>query len=236
MLIFDWDGTAVASRHSPVDHLIWRTETLLGRGLWLAAVTGTNFDNLNKQFFCCLHPKIKGNLLACVNRGSEVYGFDSSGNPIRVWRREAEEAEEAMMDEAVSMAKHILEEQHGLVTRIISNRLNRRKLDIMPFPEWEDPPKEKIGELLEATEKRLKAAGIDGIGSVVELVQRCSEKWVWTASHKRCKACGARLIDKADSVAYLVEQVANQGYSRIGDAFHETSLDSSEAAKEAIQK
>lgn len=209
ILIFDWDGTAVASRHSPVDHLVWRTEALLGRGLWLAAVTGTNFDNLNKQFFCCLHPKIKGNLLACVNRGSEVYGFDSSGNPIRVWRREAEEAEEAMMDEAVSMAKHILEEQHGLVTRIISNRLNRRKLDMMPFPEWEDPPKEKIGELLEATEKRLKAAGIDGIGSVVELVQRCSEEVGLDGRvTSDVKHVELGLTDKADSVAYLVEQVA----------------------------
>jgi trehalose/maltose hydrolase-like predicted phosphorylase len=209
MLIFDWDGTAVASRHSPVAHLVWRTEALLGRGLWLAAVTGTNFDNLNRQFFCCLHPKIKGNLLACVNRGSEIYGFDSSGDPVRVWRREAEEAEEAMMDEAVSMAKHILEEQHGLVTRIISNRLNRRKLDIMPFPEWEDPPKEKIGELLEATEKRLKATGVDRIGSVVELVQRCSEEVGLDGRvTSDVKHVELGLTDKADSVAYLVEQVA----------------------------
>ncbi len=209
MLIFDWDGTAVASRHGPVDHLIWRTEALLGRGLWLAAVTGTNFNNLNGQFFSYLHPKMKGNLLACVNRGSEVYGFDSSGNPVRLWFREATEAEDAMMDDAVSMARHSLDEQHGLVTQVISNRMNRRKLDIMPFPEWEDPPKEKIGELLRATEERLKATGIAGIGSIVDLVQRCSEEVGLDGRvTSDVKHVELGLTDKADSVAHLVEQVA----------------------------
>ncbi|NLA06748.1 MAG: hypothetical protein GX872_03855, partial [Firmicutes bacterium] len=128
MLVFDWDGTAVASRSGPVDHLIWRTEALLGRGVWLAAVTGTNFTNLDRQFFSVLHPKVKRNLLACVNRGSEVYGFDSDGRPVRLWVREATHAENRMMDEAVSMAQRVLKEQHGLATQVISNRMNRRKL------------------------------------------------------------------------------------------------------------
>jgi len=209
MLVFDWDGTAVASRSGPVDHLIWRTEALLGRGVWLAAVTGTNFTNLDRQFFSVLHPKVKRNLLACVNRGSEVYGFDSDGRPVRLWVREATHAENRMMDEAVSMAQRVLKEQHGLATQVISNRMNRRKLDIMPFPEWEDPPKERIGELLRETQARLRAAGLEGIQSVIDLVSRCSEEARLDGRvTSDVKHVELGLTDKSDSVDYLVEQVA----------------------------
>lgn len=83
MIVFDWDGTAVASRHDPVDHLLWRAEALLGRGVWLVVITGTNFDNLNRQFFSKVSPSLKTQLLGCVNRGSEVYGFTENGAPVR---------------------------------------------------------------------------------------------------------------------------------------------------------
>ena len=209
MLVFDWDGTAVASRSGPVDHLIWRTEALLARGVWLAAVTGTNFANLDRQFFSFLHPRIKGSLLACVNRGSEVYGFDSEGCPVRLWAREATHAENRMMDESVSMAQRVLEEQHGLATRVIFDRMNRRKLDIMPFREWEDPPKEMIGELLARTQARLKDAGLPGIQSVIDLVRRCSEEVGLDGRvTSDVKHVELGLTDKSDSVDYLVEQVA----------------------------
>lgn len=209
MLVFDWDGTAVASRSGSVDHLLWRVEALLGRGMWLAAVTGTNFANLDRQFFSLLNPKAKTNLIACVNRGSEVYGFDSRGCPTRLWARAATCAENEMMDEAVSMAQRILAAEHGLETRIISNRMNRRKLDIMPVPKWEDPPKESIGELLKDTEERLKAAGLEGIQSVIDLVGRCSEEVGLDGRlTSDVKHVELGLTDKADSVDYLIEHIA----------------------------
>ncbi|GEM_PF-33939 len=209
MLVFDWDGTAVASRRGPVDHLIWRTEALLGRGVWLAAVTGTNFANLDRQFFSFLHPKVKANMLACVNRGSEVYGFDSEGCPVRLWAREATDAENAMMDKAVDMAQRILKEQHDLAAEIVSNRMNRRKLDIMPFPKWDDPPKEKIAELLQKTQERLKTAGIAGLASVIDLVLRCSEQVGLDGRvTSDVKHIELGLTDKADSVDYLIDQIA----------------------------
>lgn len=209
MLVFDWDGTAVASRSGSVDHLLWRAEVLLGRGMWLAAVTGTNFANLDRQFFSLLNPKVKTNLIACVNRGSEVYGFDFRGRPVRLRAREATRAENEMMDEAVRMAQRILAAEHGLETRIISNRMNRRKLDIMPVPGWEDPSKERIGELLDDTEKRLKAVGLEGIRSVIDLVARCSEEvGLYGRLTSDVKHVELGLTDKADSVEYLIEQIA----------------------------
>jgi trehalose/maltose hydrolase-like predicted phosphorylase/hydroxymethylpyrimidine pyrophosphatase-like HAD family hydrolase len=209
MLVFDWDGTAVASRSGPVDHLIWRTEALLGRGVWFAAVTGTNFANLDRQFFSLLHLRSKGNLLACVNRGSEVYGFDSEGCAVRLWAREATPLENRMIDEAIGIAQRVLKEQHGLATRVIFDRMNRRKLDIMPFREWEDPPKGMIGELLARTQARLENAGLPGIQSVIDLVRRCSEEvGLEGRVTSDVKHVELGLTDKSDSVDYLVEQVA----------------------------
>ena len=40
----------------------------------------------------------------------------------------------------------------GLAAEIVSQRLNRRKIDLIPLPEWSDPPKAQIGELLDAVE------------------------------------------------------------------------------------
>ena len=41
----------------------------------------------------------------------------------------------------------------------MSQRLNRRKIDLIPEPEWADPPKARIAELLLAVEERCGGAG-----------------------------------------------------------------------------
>jgi hypothetical protein len=54
-------------------------------------------------------------------------------------------------DDALSAAAHDTVERlaaRGLETRIVSERLNRRKIDLIPLPEWSDPPKAKIAALL----------------------------------------------------------------------------------------
>ena len=38
----------------------------------------------------------------------------------------------------------------GLEARIVSQRLNRRKIDVIPLPEWDDPPKARIDALVDA--------------------------------------------------------------------------------------
>ena len=43
----------------------------------------------------------------------------------------------------------------GVRAAIVSQRLNRRKIDVIPEPEWADPPKAKISELLAAVEGRI---------------------------------------------------------------------------------
>ena len=61
--------------------------------------------------------------------------------------------------------------EQGLVARIVSERLNRRKIDLIPEPDWKDPPKARIGELLTAVQGRLATAGIAGLTEAVEIAR-----------------------------------------------------------------
>ena len=84
------------------------------------------------------------------------------GGPELVERRQATEAEDAALAAAAERTVALLAER-GLHAEIVSQRLNRRKIDLIPEPEWADPPKARIGELLAAVEARLRAAGLDGL-------------------------------------------------------------------------
>ena len=81
MIIFDWDGTAVPDRHSPIGDLKAALEQVLKEGALCAIVTGTNLDNILNQGIADLSPLAKHGLHICTNRGSEVFEFDSEGRP-----------------------------------------------------------------------------------------------------------------------------------------------------------
>jgi hypothetical protein len=59
----------------------------------------------------------------------------------------------------------------GLQARIVSERLNRRKIDLIPEPDWEDPLKAMIAELVAAVERGLTAAGIAGLPEAVDIAR-----------------------------------------------------------------
>src|SRR5690348_4045559 len=79
-LLFDWDGTAVVNRQEDASALARLAESLLDQGVWLIIVTGTNFPNVDRQFCAHVSPSLRGRIIACTNRGSEVYRFDDDGN------------------------------------------------------------------------------------------------------------------------------------------------------------
>ncbi len=211
MIIFDWDGTAVASRAHPVDDILWRSEALLGRGVWLAAVTGTNFANLSGQFAGKLTPSVRQRALFCTNRGSEVYGFSADGQTtLRLHARTSTQAEDEAMDRAARRIQHELREQYGLETQIIHGRMNRRKLDLIPVPEWADPLKEQLPALHRAVEARLASCTVSGgLAQVVALTRAiCADEGIDARITTDVKHVELGLTDKSDSVSYLVEQVA----------------------------
>jgi len=227
LIAFDWDGTAVASRKEPADEVVRRVEPLGGLGVVCAVITGTNIHNLDEPFLQRVRPRCRHHLLACMNRGSEVFGYDADGQRMLLHRREATPAENQAMDSIAVAVRDELREQFGLATEIIFDRLNRRKLDLIPLPEWADPPKARIGELLEAVNARLAGAGLaGGIKRIMDRVERlAAQHGIDIRLTTDVKHVELGLTDKSDSVRYLLDQVAApRGIAReeivfLGDEF-----------------
>ena len=184
-------------------------ETLLNSGITLVVITGTNAKNVSGQIAPLLSVAARQRLFLMVNRGSEVYAYDTEGELERLWLRTATAAEEAALDRTANGVRDRLAAEYGLEIGIIRDRLNRRKIDLIPTPEWADPPKQRIGELLEAVNERL--AGVPGgIGAVIELTQRLSRQEGLRDSRitTDVKHIEVGLTDKSDSIAYLVRHLA----------------------------
>ncbi len=144
-VIFDWDGTAVPDRSADATELRELIEELCALGLDLIVITGTHVGNVDDQLRA--RPEGPGRLYFCVNRGSEVFAANERGLEL-LHRTEATPEEDAALDAAAAATMAELG-RYGLTAEIVSRRLNRRKIDLIPEPEWADPPKAQIAELLD---------------------------------------------------------------------------------------
>src|SRR5215207_8623427 len=131
----------------------------------LAVVTGTHVHNVDDQLGA--RPQGPGRLYLCMNRGSEVFVAEPDGLRL-VAHRDATPAEDDALDAAAGDTVAELA-RRGLRAEVVSQRLNRRKIDLIPEPKWADPPKARIAELLLAVEERLRAAGLSGLAEAVEM-------------------------------------------------------------------
>ena len=227
IVAFDWDGTAVKNRAAPADDILPRLEALMALDVKVIIITGTHLGNPDKQFCSKVRPALKRNLYACVNRGAEVYAFDGDGKPVRIQGRDASDEENRKMDRVSVELEQEFKERYGLEVAIVYDRYNRRKLDIIPLPEWANPPKARIGELLEATQRRLDEHGV--AGGIQELIDRLDEKCREVGIELRVttdvKHLEYGLSDKADSVEWIINDfaqehgVSNEDILFMGDEF-----------------
>jgi kojibiose phosphorylase len=209
LIAFDWDGTAVTDRREHPAELARAMQRLLDEGVLLVVITGTNADNVGGQIAPLLTPSALSRLYLMVNRGSEVYAHEPDGTRSLLWAREASSEENAALDHAADTVRDRLLAEHGVEIDIIRNRLNRRKLDLIPTPEWADPPKAQIGELLAAVEERLRPVP-GGIGAVIDMTDEAAR-----AAGLRdprittdVKHVEVGLTDKSDSIAYVMRRLA----------------------------
>jgi len=208
-IVFDWDGTAVSDRNADTSAVRASIEALCAAGMDLAVVTGTHIGNVDGQLRA--RPLGPGRLYLCLNRGSEVFVVDEQG-PQLLHRRVAAEAEEAALDAAAGATVARLAAR-GVRAAIVSQRLNRRKIDVIPEPEWADPPKAKISELLAAVEGRLRDAGLDGLREAVLVAEEAARdaglrqpKVTTDAKHVEIG-----LTDKADSARWIFAELWRRG-------------------------
>jgi trehalose/maltose hydrolase-like predicted phosphorylase len=164
-VVFDWDGTAVPDRRADPARLRRLVLELSANGLDLAVVSGTPVRDVDDRL--AARPSGPGRLFLCVNHGSEVFEATSEGLQL-LFRREATPAESEGLDAAAAATLAELE-RRGLETQIVGAQLNRRKIDLIPLPEWSEPPRARIAELVEAVQGRLRRADLAGLREAVEI-------------------------------------------------------------------
>lgn len=208
-VIFDWDGTAVPDRQASAGRLRTVVERLCELGFDLVVVSGTHVGNVDGQLRA--RPGGPGRLHLLLNRGSEVFIVDEAG-PRLIYRREATAEEDAALSHAAELVAARLAER-GLRTEIVSARLNRRKIDLIPEPAWADPPKARIAELLVAVEARLSRAGLAGLREAVELAQTAAEEAGLADPRvtSDVKHLEIGLTDKSDSARWILRDLWARG-------------------------
>jgi trehalose/maltose hydrolase-like predicted phosphorylase len=207
----DWDGTAVTSRSADATRVVGLIDRLLGAGARVAVITGTSLDNVARQLDHGITPEHAGRLFVSANRGSEVFGFDRRGAPRLLFRRQATLDEERLLDAVADGVKERLERVTGLPFAVVRSRLNRRKIDLIPEAAFSDPPKSMIGELLAATEARLRGAGLRGGVREAFAMTEARAREVGLAGARvtsDVKHVEVGLTDKADAMAFLCRCVA----------------------------
>jgi trehalose/maltose hydrolase-like predicted phosphorylase len=164
-LVFDWDGTVVPDRDADAKGSRARVEALSDAGAHIFIVSGTHVENIDRQLQA--RPHGRGHLFLCCNRGSEVFQVTGEGAQL-LYRRTASVDEDRALDLAAARTVGCLRER-GLEARIVANRLNRRKIDIIPIPDWTDPKKADIDRLLDAVMARLAAVDMADLSEVIDL-------------------------------------------------------------------
>jgi len=208
-IVFDWDGTAVPDRRSDASRVRRLVEEARAHGIELAVVSGTHVGNVDGQL--AARSGGPGGLILALNRGSETFGVDREG-PRLAFRRTASAEEDAALSRAAQLTVDRLAER-GLRARIVSERLNRRKIDLIPEPEWKDPPKARIAELLAAVQGRLTAAGIGGLPEAVQIAAGAAVEAGLADPRvtSEAKHVEIGLTDKSDSARWIMRWLWEHG-------------------------
>jgi kojibiose phosphorylase len=199
----------VPSRFADARRIVTLLDRLLGAGARIAIITGTSFENVAAQIGTKIAREHASRLFVCTNRGSEAFGFDRRGAPVLLYRRVANAEEERLLDAIANGVRDRLERLTRLRFEVIRSRLNRRKIDLIP--EHEDPPKSAMGELLAATEARLRRAGLrDGVREAFVMTEILARELGLPNARvtSDVKHVEVGLTDKADAMSFVVREIA----------------------------
>ncbi len=208
-VVFDWDGTAVPNRQADATEVRQLFADLSAAGLDLFVVTGTDVGDVDGQLG--LRPPGPGRLLYAVDRGSQVFAATDHGLRL-IWQREATVAEERALDLAAQLTVEQLADA-GLHAEIVGSGLNRRKVDVIPLPEWGDPSRARIDELLDAVRARLAASAVGDPVAALDLSMAAAR----TAGLPDPRGTGdvkhleIGLTNKSHSVRWALDDLAERG-------------------------
>lgn len=208
-IVLDWDGTVVPDRNADASGARQRIEALCDRGIHVFIVSGTHLANVDGQLRA--RPGGRGQLHLCCNRGSEVFAITSEG-PQLVDRRTATSKEDRALDRASEQTVGQLRSR-GIGAKVVSQRLNRRKIDLIPVPAWSDPVKADIARLAQAVAAELSSAGIADLGEVVGIAADAALAAGLADARitSDVKHVEIGLTDKSDSAEWAAAWLARRG-------------------------
>jgi len=208
-LVFDWDGTAVPDRQADATEVRGYIEAICAEGIHVFVVSGTHVENIDSQLRA--RPTGRGRLHLCSNRGSEVFEVLPDG-PKLIFRRTATAEEDAALDRAAAQTVELLG-RRGVEAEVVSERLNRRKIDLIPVQDWADPKKADIALLTEAVTARLAEAGMANLAEVVALTDAAARNsgMVDPRITSDVKHVEIGLTDKSDSAHWAASWLAKRG-------------------------
>ena len=156
-VMFDWDGTAVPDRRADATELRVLVETALRAR---AASSRSPAAPTSRTSTISSAPGRPARVGCWWTRiAARSSGRSRTAGPVLLQRRETRPGEDEALDRAAAAIVAELAGA-GLATGEVSQRLNRRKIDLMPVPEWDDPPKSRIAELLAATPRAHPRCGV----------------------------------------------------------------------------
>lgn len=165
-VVFDWDGTAVADREpDSARHLMGPLERVIEHGVRLYVVTGTKHDWIANQLRG-LNPDHSPQVIICCNRGSEVYRLGSDGAALLYRRTITDQEQQALNAVGASLIRPLIDAGHHV--RLVTDRLNRIKIDLLP--DWTDPPKPQIESVVNLANSRFR--DFNGLKGLLETTLR----------------------------------------------------------------
>ena len=176
-IFFDWDGTAVLSRKAPVTDVVAAMKPLLEKGVKLAIVSGTTYENIAggaiENYFT---PKQLDNLYLGLGRGAYNYGF-KDGKPY-VFSHMIPEKELLGTIHRICFEIHLeLKLKYDFDTDIVFSRPNYCKIDLMVDNNRGDNLFMQENEL-DMLKEKLKAHGIDGgLQALMDLSMEIAKKY-----------------------------------------------------------
>jgi len=204
-IFFDWDGTAVLSRKAPVDGAVKAMRPLLDRGVKLAIISGTTYNNIaGGRLHTYFTPDQLDNLFLGLGRGAFDYGF-SGGQPVILCDRIPDRDGILSIHDVCYKIHRELLKTYGLPTDITFSRPNYCKIDLMPNLERGEKLFLQKGEK-ELLQEVLSEHKIDGVTALIKLAESFSSSDMPIKVTSDIKYLEAGPTGKSDNVDSLFER------------------------------
>lgn len=160
-IFFDWDGTAVMSRKAPVEKAVQAMRPLLTKGVKLAVISGTTYENIAGGVIESYFTKEQLNhLYLGLGRGAYNYSF-TDGKPVVFSHRIPDKAELNKIHKICFDIHMELKNKYDYDTDIVFSRPNYCKIDLMVANQRGDNLFMQSDEL-EGLRQCLKEHGVQG--------------------------------------------------------------------------